>query len=64
MTEHKSLANYILDIVDITDFRSYLDKNELYFSTLSGMYVFIRTREFISQWCILVKKDFLKSSLS
>lgn len=33
MTEHKSLANYILDIVDITDFRSYLDKNELYFST-------------------------------
>ena len=33
MTEHKSLANYILDIVDIVDFRSYLDKNELYFST-------------------------------
>ena len=33
MTEHKSLVNYILDIVDIVDFRSYLDKNELYFST-------------------------------
>jgi hypothetical protein len=33
MTEHKSLANYILDIVDIVDFRSYLDKNEFYFST-------------------------------
>ena len=41
MTEHKSLANYILDIVDITDFRSYLDKNELYFST-SAMNAYLK----------------------
>ena len=33
MTESKKLANYILDIVDITEFRSYLDKNVDYFST-------------------------------
>lgn len=33
MTESKRLANYTLDIVDITEFRSYLDKNEDYFST-------------------------------
>lgn len=33
MTEQKRLANYILDIVDITEFRSYLDENVDYFST-------------------------------
>ena len=33
MIEHKSLANYTLDIVDIVEFRDYLNKNELYFST-------------------------------
>ena len=33
MTESKRLANYILDIVDITEFRDYLDKNEDFFST-------------------------------
>lgn len=38
--------------------------NELYFPILLGMSVFIRTSEFILQWCILGKKDWLKSSLS
>lgn len=33
MTEQKRLANYTLDIVDITEFRSYLDENVDYFST-------------------------------
>lgn len=33
MTESKRLANYTLDIVDITEFRGYLDENEGYFST-------------------------------
>lgn len=33
MTESKKLANYILDIVDITEFRPYLDENEHYFTT-------------------------------
>ena len=33
MVEHKSLANYTLDIVDVQDFKEYLEKNELFFST-------------------------------
>lgn len=33
MTESRTLANYTLDIVDITEFRAYLDKNIDYFST-------------------------------
>lgn len=33
MVESKRLVNYTLDIVDITEFREYLDKNEGYFST-------------------------------
>ena len=33
MTEHKSLANYTLDIVDVQDFKTYLKDNEGYFST-------------------------------
>ena len=33
MVEHKNLANYTLDIVDVQDFKSYLEKNEQYFST-------------------------------
>ena len=33
MVEHKNLANYTLDIVDVQDFRTYLDTNEAFFST-------------------------------
>ena len=33
MTDHKSLANYTLDFIDITDFKKYLESNESYFST-------------------------------
>lgn len=33
MTEQKRLANYTLDIVDVQDFKTYLEKNESYFST-------------------------------
>ena len=33
MVEKKRLANYTLDIVDVTEFRDYLNKNELFFST-------------------------------
>ena len=33
MTETKKLVNYTLDIVDITEFRSYLDENERFFTT-------------------------------
>lgn len=33
MTETKKLANYTLDIVDITEFRPYLDENVDYFSS-------------------------------
>ena len=33
MTEQKRLASYTLDIVDVQDFKTYLEKNEQYFST-------------------------------
>jgi hypothetical protein len=33
MTETKKLANYTLDIVDVTEFRPYLDENEHFFTT-------------------------------
>ena len=33
MVETKRLANYTLEIVDVTEFRDYLNKNELNFST-------------------------------
>ena len=33
MTETKKLLNYELDVVDITEFRTYLNQNEHYFST-------------------------------
>ena len=33
MVEHKKLANYTLDILDVQDFKSYLEQNEQYFST-------------------------------